>query len=88
MTKVSEKHEGNNANTLLATVTLNEREKDIQKLCKGVLETGVQSTGDYGRGGECPFCRMDCRWDASLDEIEHEADCIYLIAKDLSTGLV
>ena len=89
MIKDSENHEGNNANTLLATVNLNEeREKDIQKICNGILTMRVQSTGDYGMGGECPFCCKHCRWDASLYEIEHEHDCIFLIAKDVSTGLL
>ena len=89
MTRVSESTKGNNANTVLATVTFDEqREKDIQKICNGILTMCVQSTGDYGMGGECPFCRKDCRWDASLDEIEHEPDCIFLIAKDVSTGLL
>lgn len=48
----------------------------------------VESTGDYGMGGQCPFCLKDCRWNDELDKIKHEPDCIYLIAKDLSTGFV
>lgn len=66
---------------------MTDREKDIQKLCQGILEMGIQSTGDYGPGGECPFCFEPCSWNASLDEVEHKLDCIYLIAKDLSTNL-
>lgn len=62
-----------------------QREKDVQDLCSGVLDSSVQSTGDYGSGGECPFCGKDCCWDASLSDVKHEPDCIYLIAKDLST---
>lgn len=29
----------------------------IQKICSKVLTMNVQSTGDYGMGGECPFCK-------------------------------
>ena len=63
-----------------------QREKDIQTICNGILNMCVKSTGDYGMGGECPFCGIDCRWNDSLDCIKHEPDCIYLIAKDVSTG--
>lgn len=65
-----------------------QREKDIQALCDGVLSSGIESTGDYGQGGQCPFCLKDCRWDANIRNIEHERDCIYLIAKDLSTRFI
>lgn len=63
------------------------REQDIQKLCEGVLIIDVTQTGDSGMGGQCPFCRRACRWDDSMDDVIHENDCIYLIAKDLSTNL-
>ena len=63
------------------------REKDIQTLCSAILDMCVQSTGDYGMGGECPFCLKGCRWDDSLSHIKHDPNCAYLIAKDLSTNL-
>jgi hypothetical protein len=63
-----------------------QREKDIQKLCQVVLDFEVKSTGDYGMGGECPFCGRDCPWDACLQDIKHEFDCAYLIAKDLAAN--
>lgn len=63
---------------------MEEREKDIQTLCNGVLNTGIKSTGDSGSGGCCPFCLKDCSWDEwNVNGIEHEPDCIVLIAKDL-----
>ena len=66
---------------------MEEREKDIQKLCNGVLMTDIRSTGDYGSGGQCPFCYAECKWDAnSVSEIEHTPDCIVLIAKDLASN--
>ncbi len=66
---------------------IDEREKDIQKLCEGIKQMNVNLTGDYGSGAECPFCRKDCRWDTdSVMDIEHEQNCIVLIAKDLSTS--
>lgn len=64
---------------------IDEREKDIQKLCEGIKQMNVNPTGDYGSGAECPFCRKGCRWDAdSVMDIEHEQNCIVLIAYDLS----
>jgi hypothetical protein len=63
-----------------------QREKDVQNLCNAILYIGITSTGDYGSGGECPFCLTDCRWDASMDEFTHKPDCAYLIAKDISTN--
>lgn len=63
------------------------RENDIQKVCSHILNTGVESTGDYGSGGQCPFCLKYCDWNAEdLSKIDHKPDCIYLIAKDLSTN--
>jgi hypothetical protein len=66
---------------------IDQREKDIQSICEGVLIIGIRSTGDYGPGGECPFCFSPCSWNAAMDEVIHEQNCIYLIAKDLSTGM-
>lgn len=62
------------------------REKDIQAICTAILDFGIQDTGDYGSGGRCPFCYIDCNWNAEMKEIEHSANCVYLIAKDLSTN--
>ena len=65
---------------------MEDREKDIQKLCEGILELSIHSTGDSGTGGECPFCFKECNWDANnVSEIDHELNCIVLIAKDLTT---
>lgn len=67
---------------------LEQREADIQTICNKITTQGIESTGDYGSGGQCPFCLKDCRWDAvDVSVIEHELDCIYLIAKDLKTNL-
>lgn len=76
------------SNLLLAAVTSEEREKDVQTVCNHIITMSIQNTGDSGGGGQCPFCYKDCRWDANdVSEIEHEKHCIYLIAKDLTTGL-
>lgn len=49
----------------------------------------VRSTGDYGSGADCPFCYIECHHNASsVSDINHESDCVVLIAKDLSTGLI
>lgn len=64
-----------------------QREKDIQTLCEAVINHQIESTGDYGSGGQCPFCLKDCAWNAEdVSKIEHETDCVVLIAKDLSTN--
>ena len=63
-----------------------QREKDIQTVCNHIVNSGIESTGDSDSGGQCPYCYKDCSFHAnSLDEIEHELSCIYLIAKDLLT---
>lgn len=64
-----------------------EREADVQKLCKEILKMSVRNTGDHGSGGECPFCFANCSWQDELKDIVHKPDCIYLIAKDLSTNM-
>jgi len=44
----------------------------------------IESTGDYGSGGQCPFCYIDCSWDAgNVNMINHERNCPVLIARDL-----
>ena len=63
----------------------NQREKDIQELCKQIFEMGITNTGDYRGGGACPICGADCCWDDSISDIGHKPDCAYLIAKDLTT---
>ncbi len=71
----------------MGNTQIDEREKDIQAVCKHITTMSIHSTGDSGSGGECPFCFADCRWDANdVSEINHEVDCIYLIAKDLLTN--
>ena len=57
---------------------------DIEKLIDGVMSVAVQTTGDYGRGGECPYCRKSCSWNDSMFDVEHESDCIYVLAQELS----
>ncbi len=64
------------------------REKDIQELCKQVLDASlIPESGDCGYT-ECPFCCGKGNWnDDEMHEIKHEGNCAYLIAKDLSTNL-
>jgi len=67
---------------------LDDREVDIQKVCNAVKAMSIRSTGDSGSGGCCPFCYIDCRWDANdVTDIEHEKHCAVLIAKDLTLGM-
>jgi len=73
-----------------------EREKDVQLLCKVILK--AQPNGYDNPNGayesSCPFCNAeiyrsgieDSIW-ATMEELKHEQNCAYLIAKDLSTNL-
>ncbi|MFA6278447.1 MAG: hypothetical protein WC622_17000 [Pedobacter sp.] len=64
---------------------MEQREKDIQALCNAVLEVSLISGGncpDY-----CPFCIKDAKWNECMNNMNHEPDCAYLIAKDLQTGI-
>lgn len=71
------------------------REDDIQKLCKAVLEFSPYCYDNPNRGYEtrCPFCNAEEERDgtfkkiyAQMNELCHDSDCAYLIAKDLSTS--
>lgn len=73
------------------------RNKDVLKLSEAVLNTSP-SCWDNPNGAyetTCPFCDVTERrgggkgsvW-ALMSELEHKSDCAYLIAKDLSTGLL
>jgi len=64
-----------------------ERERDIQSLCSQVIANAV--TEEYNPNGPdyfiCKFCyNREPSMDAS--KLVHDADCAYLIAKDLSSG--
>ena len=68
-----------------------ERTGDINLLIKGVFETDADYLPDPERADTygCPFCGHETKgniWDhASMAEIPHDLDCIWLIAKDLIT---
>ena len=55
----------------------------IEKILDHILNSCPASTGDNGKGGECPYCGSDGWLEEKLENIEHYPDCIYLIAKDL-----
>lgn len=72
----------------MEAVTKTDREADIQKVCLHIITMSPESTGDYGSGAQCPFCYADCSWNEDdLKNVEHKSDCIYLIAKDLTTNI-
>lgn len=60
------------------------REKDIQELCRQVLKETYPNYNDSDGFISCPFCSEDS-YDNEMSDIEHEPNCAYLIAKDLST---
>jgi hypothetical protein len=70
------------------------REDDIRKLCAAVLEMSPEfwdnPNGPYEH--TCPFCRVMVgtggnQSNPSMAELPHDANCAYLIAKDLMTGI-
>jgi len=71
-----------------------QRENDIQELCKQVLETPTEFYDNPNGAYEssCPFCEaIEYRGGHSsgihsnMNELNHNSNCAYLIAKDLST---
>ena len=82
-------------NSVLSAVHSEQREIDVQKLCKAILETPPNCWDNPNGAYEtsCPFCYTeelrgggkDSIW-ATMGELQHESDCAYLIAKDLSTN--
>lgn len=67
-----------------------DREKDIQELCRQVLETpaGLWDNPNGQYESRCLFCDSvyESREPVSINEISHNLNCAYLIAKDLSTN--
>lgn len=65
-----------------------QREKDIQILCKVVIENAVhwESSNDlyYYDRYRCIFCDASVPDNRSRYDVEHKLDCPVLIAKDLS----
>jgi len=91
MENFSESTKGNNANILLAVVHSNEREKELQELCIQVLNASPERYYNPNGADEttCPFCNAkdysnDCT--ADIEDIKHETNCAYNIARGLSTN--
>ena len=63
-----------------------EREKDIQELCRQVLEHSVYWEYSSNRYDAfvCMFCGAETSDRNSNLTIKHKNECAYLIAKDLS----
>ena len=75
---------------------MEQREKDIIKLCEAVLNTSPEYWDNPNGAYEatCPFCHAEEHrggggeiW-AKMSELDHSSNCAYLIAKDLSTNLI
>jgi len=70
---------------------IDNREQEIQKLCKQVLEMSAESYSNLNGADTttCPMCNEKVyTWIAGMEDIKHNAECGYLIAKDLSTNLI
>lgn len=68
---------------------MDDREKDIQKLCKQVIDKSY--SWEYDCNGpdiyKCPFCGSYVNDDQDSKKIIHDKDCAVLIARDLSTKI-
>ena len=63
------------------------REDDIQKVCNALIQDAINfhsncNSSDYY---SCQHCGRKCEVDENPKNIEHKLDCVYLIAKDLTT---
>jgi hypothetical protein len=68
---------------------MEQREKDIQELCKQVLNMEIEHyEDDQCRDNYwCPICdAYEGFKNVTMETIQHEPTCAYLIAKDLSSG--
>lgn len=68
---------------------MDNREKDIQELCRQVLEVSSEVTylGGWDKS-YCHFCGVMVRQEEyDLSKLPHKSSCAYLIAKDLSTNM-
>lgn len=61
-------------------VHVDDREKDIQVVCKAVLDNWLREYENWY--DSCIFCGTDQKF----SEFRHKVDCPVLIAKDLMTG--
>ena len=69
---------------------MTQREKEIHQVLTSVADaSAVNYYNSHGPDeSRCPFCYESCyEADADMDEIDHDPNCIYLIAKDLLTGI-
>ncbi len=69
---------------------MEQREKDIQELCKQVLNATPETYYNPNGADEtiCPFCRSKVYYpDADMNDLPHDTGCAFNIAKDLSTGM-
>ena len=57
---------------------MEQREKDIQALCKGVLE--ARPNIQYAHNGDwtqCPFCSVNIHWEEEMSELlNYEKDIL------------
>ena len=73
--------------------TIDQREVDVRKLCKAVLEVTPEFFDNPNGGYEhtCPFCGeriiVGGLYYHGMHDIKHENDCAWLIAKDLMTNI-
>lgn len=74
--------------------TIDQREADVRKLCRAIIATGT-SFWDNPNGpyeSSCPFCSGVIKYGGNettptMSDIKHDADCAWLIAKDLMTNI-
>lgn len=69
---------------------MDDRENEIQKLCKSVLDMSANFYNNPNGADTttCPLCSKTVYGDeVEMSGIPHKPECGYLIAKDLSTNI-
>lgn len=64
-----------------------DQKRDILYICEKIIESSIIQTCDYGNGGCCPYCKTDCEYNGDIDEVIHDSDCCFIVAKKIYTTL-
>lgn len=70
---------------------MTDRDKDVLELCKKVIEVGAIYKYNFNSYDTttCPFCTgFEYHDRGDMATIKHDNGCAWVLAKDLSTGLL
>lgn len=62
---------------------------DVKRVAEALLEWHIDWDIAHGMNAynECKHCNGKVYWNRDIRELNHDPDCVVLIAKDLITGL-